>query len=248
MAMPPPQPGPLHPFRVTIRTLVIFHRARNLPAVSATISAVRRPNAAPTGLKPLVFLLCLLPLGLLIWRGFEAELGANPVETLEHATGDWALRLLLLTLCATPLRQISGWSWPLRLRRMLGLYTFFYASLHMALYFTLDLELDFYMLGSEVLKRPYLSVGFLAWALLVPLALTSTDRMIRRLGRRWKSLHRSVYVIGVLAVLHYLWLVKADVREPLLYGAILIVLLGWRAWQERRDRKGGRRAQATRPV
>ncbi len=212
------------------------------------MSSVRPTNAAPTGLKPLVFLLCLLPLGLLIWRGFEAGLGANPVETLEHATGDWALRLLLLTLCATPLRQISGWSWPLRLRRMLGLYTFFYASVHMALYFTLDLELDFYMLGNEVLKRPYLSVGFLAWALLIPLALTSTDRMIRRLGRRWKSLHRSVYVISVLAVLHYLWLVKADLREPLLYGAILIVLLGWRAWRERRDRKGGRRSQAVRTV
>lgn len=225
--------------------MAIFHRARNLPAVSATISAVRRPNATPFGLKPLVFLLCLLPLGLLIWRGLETGLGANPVETLEHATGDWALRLLLLTLCATPLRQISNWNWPLRLRRMLGLYTFFYASLHMALYFTLDLELDFYMLGSEILKRPYLTVGFLAWSLLVPLALTSTDRMIRRLGRRWKSLHRSIYVIGVLAVLHYLWLVKADVREPLLYGAILVVLLGWRAWQERRNRSRSSRRPRT---
>lgn len=221
-------------------------RVRNPLPVSATLANVRSENAAPAGLKPLVFVLCLVPLGLLIWRGIEQGLGANPVETLEHATGDWALRLLLLTLAVTPLRQISGWSWPLRLRRMLGLFTFFYASVHMALYFTLDLEFDFIMLGAEVLKRPYLSVGFLAWLLLVPLAMTSTDRMIRRLGRSWKKLHRSIYVIGVLAVLHFLWLVKADVREPLVYGAILVALLGWRAVRERRNARSAARGSRSR--
>lgn len=206
--------------------------------------AARRPPQTPFWLKPLVFLLCLLPLAELLWRGYGGALGANPVETLEHASGDWALRSLLLTLAATPLRQWTGWTWPLRLRRMLGLYTFFYASVHAALYFVLDLELDFFMLGAEIVKRPYLTVGFTAWALLVPLAVTSTDRMIRRLGRRWKTLHRSVYAIGVLGVLHYLWLVKADVREPLLYAAILAGLLGWRVWQARPT--GGVRVAADR--
>ena len=182
--------------------------------------------------KPLIFAACLVPLawmacGAFGW--FGASLGADPVKKLEHEIGKTALNLLLLTLTVTPVRNLTGFTHLLRLRRMLGLFTFFYAALHFTVYLVLDLELNFRVLGADIVKRPYITVGFTALMLLVPLALTSTNGMMRRLGRRWQSLHRLVYVIGVLAVWHFYWQVKRDVREPLLYVGLLTVLLGYRA-------------------
>ena len=178
--------------------------------------------------KPLVFLLCLMPFGVLIARGASGALGPNPVEAITHFTGDWTLRILLLTLAVTPLRRLTGQAWIVRYRRMLGLFTFFYAVLHVATYLWLDRYFDLGSIAEDVLKRPYITVGFAAFVLMVPLAITSTQGWIRRLGRRWKTLHRAVYVIGVLGVLHFLWLVKADLLEPAIYGVILAVLLGLR--------------------
>ncbi len=160
---------------------------------------------------------------------------------IEHRLGLWALRLLMITLAITPLRQLTGQPVLVRFRRMLGLYAFFYASLHFAAYLVLDLRGYWTQIFEEIVKRPYITVGFTAWLLLVPLAVTSTTGWIRRLGRNWARLHRLVYVIGVLAVLHFWWLVKSDIREPALYAAILAVLLGWRvarAWQRRRGAAG----------
>jgi methionine sulfoxide reductase heme-binding subunit len=178
--------------------------------------------------KPSVFLLCLVPFGILIWRGASGSLGPNPVEAITHFTGDWTLRLLLVTLAVTPLRRLTGQAWLVRFRRMLGLFTFFYAVLHLITYLWLDRFFDLGTIAEDVLKRPYITVGFAAFILMVPLAITSTQGWIRRLGRRWKTLHRAVYVIGVLGVLHYLWLVKADLLEPVIYGVILAVLLAFR--------------------
>lgn len=178
--------------------------------------------------KPLVFLLCLVPFGILIARGSSGALGPNPVEAITHFTGDWTLRILLLTLAVTPLRRLTGQAWIVRYRRMLGLFTFFYAALHVATYLWLDRYFDLGSIAEDVLKRPYITVGFAAFVLMVPLAITSTQGWIRRLGRRWKTLHRAVYALGVLGVLHFLWLVKADLLEPAIYGVILAVLLGLR--------------------
>jgi sulfoxide reductase heme-binding subunit YedZ len=178
--------------------------------------------------KPLVFLLCLVPLGLLISRGGSDALGPNPVEAITHFTGDWTLRLLLVTLAVTPLRRLTGQAWLVRFRRMLGLFAFFYAVLHFTTYLWLDRFFDLGTIAEDVLKRPYITVGFAAFVLMIPLAITSTQGWIRRLGRRWKVLHRAVYAIGVLGVLHYLWLVKADLLEPGIYAVILAVLLASR--------------------
>jgi methionine sulfoxide reductase heme-binding subunit len=180
-------------------------------------------------LKPGVFVLCCLPLANGIWDGYTGGLGVNPVEAITHRTGDWALRLLLATLAVTPMRHLTGWQPLGRVRRMLGLFAFFYACLHMLVYFVLDAGLSLAWLLDDVLKRPYVTAGFTAFCLLLPLALTSTDAMVRRLGgRRWRSLHRLVYPAAGAAVLHFLWLVKADLSEPLLYLAILAVLLALR--------------------
>ena len=175
--------------------------------------------------KPLVFLSALLPFAIMLRGAWVGDLGANPLETVTHGTGDWALRFLLLTLAMTPLRRLLHRSWPLRMRRMLGLYAFFYASLHFLIWLVLDQELSWHNILGDIAKRPYITVGFTAWLLLVPLAATSTRWAMRRLGRRGTRLHRLVYPTAVLAVVHYLWLVKADLFEPLLYGAILAVLL-----------------------
>jgi len=180
--------------------------------------------------KPLIFTTALLPLAWLGWRVWQDELGSNPVETLSHVTGDWTLRFLLLTLAITPLRRLSGWQWPLKVRRMLGLFAFFYACLHLSVYLIFDQFFDWAAILEDVAKRPYITVGFAAWVLLIPLAVTSTNGMMRRLGRRWQRLHRLVYLIGLLGVLHYLWLVKTDLREPLLYAGLLVFLLGYRLW------------------
>ncbi len=186
--------------------------------------------------KVAVFGLCLLPLGILVWQAAAQDLGANPVESLLHRTGDWTLRFLLIVLAVTPLRRLTGWNELQQSRRMLGLFAFFYATLHFSVYAFLDLGLDWSFLAEDIAKRPYITVGFTAWVLLVPLALTSTRGMMRRLGRRWKQLHRVVYIIGALGVVHYYWLVKADVREPLIYGGILFLLLTLRLnrWVRRR--------------
>lgn len=183
--------------------------------------------------KPLVFVLCLLPLAWGLWDAWQGMLGANPIEEVTHRTGDWTLRLLLITLAVTPLRQWLGWAWALRLRRMLGLYAFFYALLHFLTYLVLDQFFDWAEIGKDILKRPYITVGFSAFVLLIPLAVTSTNTMMRRLGRRWVQLHKLVYVIAVAGVLHFLWLVKADVREPVIYGVILVLLLAARSWRQR---------------
>ena len=182
----------------------------------------------PRLLKPAVFVLCLAPLGLMVFDGFTGGLGVNPVETITHRTGDWTLRLLLLTLAMTPLRRLLGWGWPLRVRRMLGLFSFFYACLHLLTYVWLDQFFDLWAIVDDVIERPFITVGMLAFIGLIPLAITSTNGMMRRLGRRWKVLHRLVYPVAVLGVVHFWWLVKADVREPLLYALILGVLLGYR--------------------
>lgn len=178
--------------------------------------------------KAVLFLLCLVPLGILVWDAVTANLGANPVEALLHRSGDWTLRFLLIVLAVTPLRRLTGWNALVQLRRMLGLFAFFYACVHFMVYMALDLQFDWGFIGEDIAKRPYITVGFTGLLLLLPLAVTSTNKMMRRLGRRWKRLHRLVYVIGVLGVVHYYWLVKADVREPLIYAAILAGLLGVR--------------------
>ena len=173
-----------------------------------------------------MFIACLLPLASLVLGALGDRLGANPVETITLRTGDWGLRLLLITLALTPLRRITGWNALIRFRRMLGLFAFFYIILHFSTYAILDAGLDPAYIVDDVLKRPYITVGFLALCLLLPLAATSTDAMVRRLGgARWRSLHRLAYLVGALAVLHFLWLVKADLREPLLYAGIYLLLM-----------------------
>ena len=178
--------------------------------------------------KPLVFLLCLAPFGHLLWQALTETFGANPVEALIHATGDWTLRLLLVTLAVTPLRLLTGQAWLIRFRRQLGLFAFFYACLHLTAYLWLDQFFDWHAIIEDIVKRPYITVGFAAFVLLIPLAVTSTRGWTRRLGRRWKTLHRAVYLIAILGVVHYLWLVKADLFEPVLYGVILAGLLAFR--------------------
>jgi sulfoxide reductase heme-binding subunit YedZ len=192
--------------------------------------------------KPIVFGACLLPFAWLLYGALTGDLGANQVERVTDVTGEWGLRLLLLTLAVTPLRHLTGWTWLQRFRRMLGLFVFFYVSLHFLTWVWLDQELSMARIVEDIAKRPYVTVGFTAWLLLVPLALTSTRGMMRRLGRRWQRLHRLVYVIAALGVLHYLWLVKADLMEPLLYAVVLAVLLALR-WRPLSNRpRLGRRA------
>lgn len=181
--------------------------------------------------KPALFVLALMPFALLIYRGLNNDLGANPVETINRFTGDWVLRFLLITLAITPLRRLFGWNALLRYRRMLGLFAFFYVCLHFLSYAWLDQYFAIADIVKDVAKRPYITVGFACFLMLIPLAATSTNAMIRRLGaRRWQRLHRLVYLVGVGGIVHFLWLVKSDLREPLIYGAILAILLGFRLW------------------
>jgi sulfoxide reductase heme-binding subunit YedZ len=202
--------------------------------------------------KALVHALALAPLAVLGWQVWQVytgsdidALGADPVADIEHRLGTWALRFLLATLAVTPLRQLTGQPVLLRFRRMLGLYAFAYASLHLLAYLALDLGGYWTQVFDDIAKRPYITVGFAAWLLLVPLAVTSTQGWMRRLGRAWARLHRLVYAIAVLAVLHFWWIVKSDWREPLLYAAILACLLGWRLWKRLSRRRG---ATARAPV
>jgi methionine sulfoxide reductase heme-binding subunit len=179
-------------------------------------------------LKPAVFLACLFPFGQLAFKAYTSDLGVNPIEFITHFTGDWVLIFLLATLSVTPLRKITGWNDLIKFRRMLGLFAFFYALLHFSTYLVLDLFFDFQRIAKDILKRPYVTVGFTAFVLMIPLAITSTAGMIRRLGKRWQQLHRLVYVAALAGVIHFYWLVKADIRRPLQYGIVLAVLLGYR--------------------
>ncbi|MDY0055980.1 MAG: protein-methionine-sulfoxide reductase heme-binding subunit MsrQ [Methyloversatilis sp.] len=185
-----------------------------------------------------VWAACLLPLVLLVAGGLRDALGANPIEYITRATGDWTLRLLLLTLAVTPLRQLTGWHWLVRLRRTLGLYAFFYGCLHLTTYVWLDQFFDWPGIVADIVKRPFVTLGFAAFVLMLPLAITSTNGMIRRLGgRRWQRLHRAVYAVGVLGVAHYWWLVKKDLTEPIIYALVLATLFALRLWHGRRMRR-----------
>ena len=191
-------------------------------------------------LKVLVFLLCLVPVGILGWRAVHGDLTANPIEFITHATGDWTLRFLLITLAITPLRMLLGLPELVRFRRMLGLFAFFYACLHFSTWLVLDKFFDISEIWKDVLKRRFITVGFAAFLLLIPLALTSTAGWIRRLGgKRWQALHRLIYLSAALGVIHYYWLVKSAVIRPLTYAAILAVLLLYRliAWLANRRRR-----------
>jgi sulfoxide reductase heme-binding subunit YedZ len=182
--------------------------------------------------KILLFLACLIPLARLLWLGFNSGLGANPIEFITRSTGTWTLSFLLVTLAITPLRRLSGWQWPLRLRRMLGLFAFFYACLHFTTYLWLDQFFDLTSIYQDIFKRPFITIGFASFLLLIPLAATSTQAMMRRLGgRNWQRLHRLVYLIAVGGVVHYWWLVKKDVTQPAIYAAVLALLLGYRLWR-----------------
>jgi sulfoxide reductase heme-binding subunit YedZ len=186
-----------------------------------------------------IFILCLVPLGVLVWRALTGNLGPNQVETLQHTTGDWTLRFLVITLCITPLRKLLKLPDLIRFRRMLGLFAFFYACLHFLTYLGPDQSFDLAAMWKDVYKRPFITVGFTAFVLLIPLALTSTAGWIRRLGgRRWQMLHRLIYISAICGVIHYYWLVKSAVLRPLTYGAIVAILLLWRLgnWFIRRGR------------
>jgi sulfoxide reductase heme-binding subunit YedZ len=188
-------------------------------------------------LKVVLFLLCLVPFFLLIWGAFTGNLGANPIEAITHTTGDWILRFLVLTLCITPLRRLTGWNQAIRFRRMLGLFAFFYACIHFAIYCLSIANLNLADIGTDIAKRPYVTVGFTGFVLMIPLAITSTKGWIRRLGgRRWQMLHRLIYVSAVAGVLHYLWLVKLDITFPVRYGVVVGVLLLFRVWTAVRSR------------
>ena len=181
--------------------------------------------------KVVVFLVCLIPLGVLIWEAFTGGLGSNPTQFLEHATGDWTLRFVAITLSVTPLRKILKQPLLIRFRRMLGLFAFFYGCLHFSIYLTFDQVFDPRGIWADVMKRRYITVGFTGFVLMIPLALTSTAGWIRRLGgKRWAMLHRAIYATAVAGVIHYLWLVKSDIHIPLEYAAVMAILLGWRVY------------------
>ena len=197
-------------------------------------------------IKAAVFGRCLVPVAHLVWGVAYDALGANPVEAVTHSTGWWTLFLLCATLSVTPLRRATGANWPLKLRRMVGLYAFFYATLHFITYIWLDQWFDLTAIAGDVLKRPYITVGFTAFLLLVPLAATSTNAMQRRLGRNWQRVHRFVYLIAAFGVLHFWWLVKRDITEPAIFALALAGLLGVRLhWSLQRRARVARPAVAT---
>lgn len=195
-----------------------------------------------TAVKTVLWLLCLIPAAQLAWRAWTGRLTANPIEFITLHTGFWALVLLLATLAVTPVRRITGWNRVIQIRRPLGLFAFFYALLHFLTYVALDLFFDFGAVAADILKRPYITVGFVAFVILIPLAATSTKGAIRRLGRNWLRLHRLLYLSAALAVLHFYWKksAKSDVSEPLIFAGILALLLLARiAWFILRRRRAG---------
>jgi sulfoxide reductase heme-binding subunit YedZ len=179
-------------------------------------------------IKPLVFLLALAPAGLLVRAFFTGSLGFNPAETIQLETGRWALKFLLISLAVTPVRRLTGWNAVIQYRRMLGLFAFFYATLHFFSYWAFDLIFSFGGMVTDVVKRPFITMGFAALLLMVPLALTSTKGSIRRLGKKWALLHRLVYLAAVFAVIHFAWKVKVFTGDPVIYAVVLAVLLGFR--------------------
>jgi sulfoxide reductase heme-binding subunit YedZ len=183
-------------------------------------------------LKPLVFLLALVPAGYLGYRTYTNDLGVNPAETLQLETGEWALKFLIITLAVTPVRRLTGWNRVIQFRRMLGLFAFFYACLHFLTYIVLDKYFAFGEMMADVVKRPFITAGFVAFVAMVPLAITSTNGWIRRLGRRWQVLHRLIYVSGAAAAVHFVWKVKVVIGEPIYYALAIALLLGFRVvWQ-----------------
>lgn len=188
------------------------------------------PEPILRSLKVVVFLLCLGPLMVLAWKATHDLLGANPVDVITRSTGRWTLTFLLITLGVTPLRKLAKMPWLIRFRRMLGLYAFFYGTLHLMTYVWLDKFFDVQAMLHDIAKRRFITAGMTAWALMLPLALTSTAGSIRRLGgKRWQKLHRLIYFSAAAGVIHFIWLVKADLKRPLTYGAILLLVLGYRA-------------------
>jgi len=207
------------------------------------------PDKFVRALKTPVFLLCLGPAFVLTWKGFHHGLGANPIDVVTRTTGRWTLTFLLITLSVTPVRKLSGLTWLVRFRRMLGLFAFFYGSLHLMTYVWLDKFFDVHAMLHDIAKRRFITAGMTAWSLMLPLALTSTTGWIRRLvGKRWQKLHRLIYFSAAAGVVHFIWLVKADLRRPLTYGAILAALLAYRliAWLLARLRT--RRAAVRQPA
>ncbi len=209
---------------------------------------MRLTEGSQTAFKVFLFIAALIPLAYLVVGAFffPEWLGANPAEYITRSIGDWTLRLLLATLAITPLRKMTGWNWLLRLRRMLGLYTFFYALLHLSAYVSFDHVFDVAEILKDIVKRPFITVGFTCLVLLIPLAVTSTNAMVRRLGaKRWQLLHRLVYLIAPLAVLHFWWMVKRDLTEPIIYALLLTGLLGYRLYSRVRG-SAPRSAEAVR--
>ena len=191
--------------------------------------------------KPAIFLLCLVPATLVITDAFEitGQLGANPIEEIQDRFGIWAIRFIMITLSVTPLRHLTGWNWLIRFRRMFGLFTFFYVLMHFLTWLILDQSLLLSAIAEDLTERPFITIGFTALVLLIALAVTSTNGMRRRMGRRWQKLHYNVYVIGLLGVWHYWWQVKKDASDAQIYAAILAVLLGFRIWWKLRQKKPG---------
>jgi len=187
--------------------------------------------------KPAVFLACLTPLALLLYHFFSDQLSANPVEDITNTTGIWTLRFIVITLAITPLRWLTGINQLINYRRPIGLFAFFYGSLHFTVFFFLDHQFDFAAMWQDVVKRPYITAGFTAFVLMIPLAITSTTGWIRRLGgRRWNLLHRLIYITALAAVLHYFWKVKLDATYPIYYGIGVATLLGVRLWRNYRPK------------
>lgn len=212
---------------------VISDKTLPSPARARASANPARPASRPLGVaKALVFVACLLPLMRTAWIVLNGE-AVNPIEFITRSTGTWTLVWLLATLAVTPLRRLAGWNVLQRFRRMLGLFAFFYAALHFTTYLWLDQFFDWHAIVKDIAKRPFITVGFAALLLMTPLAVTSTDGWLRRLKRNWGRLHRLVYAVAILGVTHYWWLVKKDIRQPLIYAAVLALLLGlrlyWRA-------------------
>ena len=203
------------------------------------LNVLRAPSGAQISvIKVIVFLLCLIPAANLALGWQNDALGADPIETISRSSGQWTLRFLLISLAVTPLRRYTGLHWLIRLRRMLGRFVFAYATSHLLTYVWLDQFFDWRAIARDILDRPFITVGFSAFVLLIPLAATSNSFALRRLGgRRWQALHRSSYGIAVLGVVHFWWLVKADLLEPFIYALILAVLLGLRAWWRELERR-----------
>lgn len=198
-----------------------------------------------------IFIACAIPAAQLASAAYTGDLGVNPIEYITRFTGSWSLIILIASLAVTPLRRLTGRNELVKFRRMLGLFAFFYACLHFATYIGLDLFFDFRTVGKDIIKRPYITVGFLAFVILVPLAATSTAGMIRRLGKRWQQLHYLVYVAAIAGVIHFYWLVKADIRRPAQYGAVLALLLGFRLFVKMRSgrkARSGLRSSSVKPI